>query len=761
MSMWPLSLAMVAGAIAAELTSFVPPTYVLEPVFLCCLASRIVAGRVVFAGFTAGALACLTAALSAIGDRLEPHFAGDSILTQVEIMEFPRRRDASVSFIAKPVADSRLPRKLRLSWRRPPATPRGGDRWELVLRLRPPRGRLNPGGFDAEEWLFRDRIGATGYVVESARNRLLRSPPRGGLTAARQAIAARIARVVPEPELAAILTAITTGSRHGLTRAQWDRFARTGTSHLMAISGLHIGLAAVFVYLTASAILTACRLRAGSRRPALAMAVLAALAYAAVSGFGVPALRALSMLGAGYLALLRGRAVCPCSVLSFAAIVVVFADPLAVGSAGFLLSFAAVACLLWYAAASRDAEPLTVMGRLAAKPVVVLRMQLCLFFGLLPLALGLFGRVTPAAPIVNLLVVPIFSVVTVPAALTGITLAGPLALPGDMALRLAAASIGVVDSLLELGIWQSSSQSIALSTGSLMLVLLASAWALLPPGWPGRAVSLPAALAVMGWQPAGVPHGCFRLTMLDVGQGQSLLVETSGFALLYDTGPGWPGGGNLVDGVLLPALRQRGIGVLDVTVVSHADLDHAGGLEALAESMPTGRLLAGEPVEKRGLTPASCHGLKPWHRDGVRFEFLSVTSRTTEEGNNRSCVLEVSAGGGRVLLTGDIERPVEALLARNNRLRPATLVTVPHHGSDTSSSMALIEATAPEFAIVSAGYANRWGMPRPSVVRRWQAHGSRVHTTADDGALDIAICEDQVGKLARARRDARRIWRMQ
>jgi competence protein ComEC len=760
-SMWQLSLAMVAGAIAAELTSFAPPTYVLDPVFLTCLAVRIVAGRAAFVGFATGAALCLVAALAAIGDRLQPQFAGDSILTQVEVVEFPRRRGESLSFVAVPVADPRLPRKLRLTWRRPPATPRGGDRWELVLRLRPPRGRMNPGGFDAEEWLFRDGIGATGYVVESARNRLLGSSPGRGLSAARRSIAARIARVVPEPDIAAILTAITTGSRHGLTRAQWDRFARTGTSHLMAISGLHIGLAAAFAYVTAAAMLALCRLRAGSRRPALALAVLVALAYAAVSGFGVPALRALAMFGIAYLALLRGRAVCPCSILSLAVIVVVVGDPLAVGSAGFLLSFAAVACLLWYAALSRDAPPVTVLGRLAVKPLIALRIQLCLFFGLLPLAVALFGRVAPAAPIANLLVVPVFSMVTVPAALTGMALDGPLDLPGDMALRLAAASLGVIDSLLKLDVWQSTAHSIALTTGSLTLALLASAWALLPPGWPGRAASLPAAIAVSLWQPAAVPQGCFRLTMLDVGQGQSVLVETSGSALLYDTGPGWPGGGNLVESAVLPVLRQRGIRALDVTVVSHADLDHAGGLEALANAMPIGRLLGGEPIDKRGLSAASCHGLRHWQRDGVRFEFLSSAAWTTEEGNNRSCVLAVSVGNGRALLTGDIERPVETRLVREHRLRRATLVTVPHHGSDTSSSAALIEATAPELAIVSVGHANRWGMPRPAIVRRWQAHGSRVHTTAAEGALDITVCKDGVSKFARARRDARRIWRMQ
>ena len=236
-------------------------------------------------------------------------------------------------------------------------------------------------------------------------------------------------------------------------------------------------------------------------------------------------------------------------------------------------------------------------------------------------------------------------------------------------------------------------------------------------------------------------------------------METHRSALLYDTGPGWRDGGNLVDGVIRPVLDYRGIGELDVTVISHADLDHAGGWPALGAFLPTGRLIAGEPDAMRYGSPVSCHGVRPWTRDGVRFRFLAAPPRTRTPGNNRSCVLEVSAGGQRALLAGDIERPVEEALAGEGELIQATVATVPHHGSRTSSSTAFIDAVRPAVAVASAAYGNRWGLPKTAVVRRWEAAGAEVYSTATDGALIMTLCPDRVSSPRPWRRDRPRMWR--
>ncbi len=758
MTMWQLSLAMVAGATAAELTSFVPPTYGLEPLFLACLGLRLFAGRAVYAGFGVGAAACLFSATSLSHERLDPQFAGDSILTRIEVAGFPARREETVSFIAAPLDDRRLPRRLLLRWRQPPATPKGGDTWEIILRLRVPRGLMNPGGRDREAGLYRDGIGATGYVVASRRNRLVDGDGGGLLLRLRQAMVARIVTTVDDRERAAVLVAITVGARHLLSPEQWERYARTGTSHLMAISGLHVGLAGAFAYGFMSLVLAAGRIRVANRRVAGVVAVAAAGAYTALSGFGVPAVRAFTMLAVATLAIVSKRPVDAVQLLALAAMLVILLEPAAAGSAGFVLSFAAVSCLVWLAR-SADA-PDHGRGRLVIAAIKAWRMQWVLLAGLLPLTLLLFGRVSLAAPLVNLLVVPVFSFVTVPAVLGGILLDGPFAPLGDALLELSAASIALTEGLIGFDGWPEGRHAVRRGAAGWLLAILAAAWALLPRSWPGRGASLPALAAVLLWQPGTPRAGCFRVNVLDVGQGQAVLVETAASALLFDTGPGWRDGGNLVASVIRPALDYRGIGRLDVTVISHADLDHAGGWPALTALLPTGRLLAGEPHAMADGTPVSCHRVRPWMRDGVRFRFVHATTGTRSNGNNSSCVLEVSAGSYRALLTGDIERPVEEALVREGLLQETTLVSVPHHGSRTSSSMALVDALRPAVAVVSAAYGNRWGLPRTDVVHRWETAGARLYNTATDGALVMTLCHDGIDSLELSRHARRRIWQV-
>ena len=462
------------------------------------------------------------------------------------------------------------------------------------------------------------------------------------------------------------------------------------------------------------------------------------------------------MLAVATLAIVSKRPADAVQLLALAAMLVILLEPAAAGSAGFVLSFAAVSCLVWLARSMED--PGHGQGRFAMAAIKAWRMQWVLLAGLLPFTLLLFGRVSLAAPLVNLLVVPVFSFLTVPAVLGGILLDGPVAPLGNVLLELSAASIALTEGMIGFDGWPEGRHAARRGAVGWVHALLAAAWALLPRGWPGRVASLPALAAVLMWQPDAPRNGCFRLNVLDVGQGQAVLVETAASALLFDTGPGWRDGGNLVSSVIRPALDYRGIGQLDVTIISHADLDHAGGWPALTAMLPTGRLLAGEPHALAGATPVSCHRVRPWTRDGVRFRFLDATPGTRTSGNNSSCVLEVSAGRYRALLTGDIERPVEEALVRDGLLREAALVLVPHHGSRTSSSMAMVDALRPSVAVVSAAYMNRWDLPRTDVVHRWKSVGARLYNTATDGALIMTLCPDGIASLELSRRDHRRIW---
>ena len=284
------------------------------------------------------------------------------------------------------------------------------------------------------------------------------------------------------------------------------------------------------------------------------------------------------------------------------------------------------------------------------------------------------------------------------------------------------------------------------------------AWLALPPGVPGRLVAWLGALGVVLWRPVSLPGSCVRLDMLDVGQGLAVVVQTRHHVLLYDSGPSYRGGGSAARSVVLPFLAHRGIDSLDRLVISHADNDHAGGLPFLLADVAVDRVLAGESLPQAPGADA-CAAAAPWHWDGVRFDLLHPRAGDGLAGNDASCVLLVSAGGRRALLTGDIEADAEARLVRRRVLPRAEWLSMPHHGSRTSSTAAFVQAVQPRVAVVSSGYGNRWGMPMPDITARWRAAGASVINTAESGAVSQTLCSDSAFEPAVGHRDRYgRLW---
>ena len=757
-------LCALAGAYSLQFCSELPGPAWLGALAIASLTAVLVRRFRLVGAFLSGFLVLAVASQSVIDDRLNPDFAGDSIRIDARVTDFPKNNGASLSFQVSPVGHDDLPRRIRLSWFDAPTQPFLGETWQFELRLRRPRGFSNPGGFDYEGWLFRQGIGATGYVVNGSKNFRRDDRPVDRVSQLRQRFVARVREHLPEDAAAAVLMAVGVGGRHFITREQWQRYAATGVSHLMAISGLHIGLAAGGVFFLSWIVLALVCRRSNIRDRAALIAAIAAFAYAELSGFAVPAQRALLMTVIFVFAGLIRRQVSAARLLAICAVVILLCDPLAVLAPGFKLSFAAVAILFWHLRVTQVPQ-FVIDNRLIGTIVNAGRRltstQSALLFGLFPLTALLFDRVAVVAPIVNLLALPVFYFVTVPACLLGLIMDGPLQPAGNIALDVAHWSIGVVLWLVRHAAdLPFASFYIARPQGLYVVVFLSvSFWSLLPPGWPGRQLALVAALATILYRPQPPPQACIDLHVLDVGQGLALVLQTHTRTAVFDAGPSFRGGADTGRLVLVPFLRSKGIDALDMLIVSHADQDHAGGVRSLTEELEVARLLGGESLDDIDMPQQHCQARKRWRWDGIDFAIVHPSELGRWKGNNASCVLEVRIANHTVILTGDIESPVETLLARNGAISQADIVLIPHHGSRTSSSDLFVSTVRPKVAIVSAGFENRWGFPKEDIVSAWSNAGAEVLNTATSGAISYRICErGGMRRLGLHRLEARKYW---
>jgi competence protein ComEC len=634
-----------------------------------------------------------------------------------------------------------------------------GDIWELELRLRRPRGNQNPGVFDHEAWLFRSRISATAYVADGWRNRLVGAKP-SPVDEYRQQFVDRLTGRIKNAEAAAALAAVTVGARHLISAEQWERYARTGVSHLMAISGLHVGLAAGFSYSLVSAISGLARIRRNHHRLATVAGCAIAAMYTLISGLGIPSIRASLMLLLAAAAVSRLRRPASLDIIATACAAIVISFPLATMAPGFKLSFAAV-LLLWWFSQRRFRRRRQSKNWLFAAVMRLGRLQLFLLFGLLPLTVLEFGRVAVLAPVVNLVAVPVFSVITVPLSLLALVLAGPAQLAGDLALTAAAASLLPVEWLIArlATVLEVGHRVPALVGGDRLLLMLPLAWVLFPPGWPGRGLAWLGAAAVLFYQPPATPAGCVDLDVLDVGQGLAAVISTSSQTLLYDTGPSFRSGGSAARSVIEPYLRSRGVTRLHTLLVSHSDLDHAGGIADIQAAFEIDRFIAGEALSVPAGPAQPCESGVEWWIDGIQFRLLHPTADSDFEGNDASCVLSVQAGPVGILLTGDVEVAAETAMLQQRVSLEHDVVIVPHHGSRTSSTGSFVAAVGASIAIVSAAHGNRWGLPKDDVMRRWQDAGSLVLNTAEHGAVMIRACATRgIVSVVKQRHAGRRIW---
>lgn len=622
----------------------------------------------------------------------------------------------------------------RVAWYgAPEGVPASCSRWHLRLRLKRPRGLLDPGSFDSERSALERRIVAVGYVREDDRNRSL-DATRWCIDGVRAQVSAAIAARVADPHDARLLQALAVGDTRGLDDHDWDVARANGISHLLAISGFHVGVAALFgAWFVYGVWWLWPRLGLRVPRPvaqALA-ALLTATAYGALAGFGLPTERTLLMIAVVALARCSRRGTGGASSLALALIAILLWDPLAVLSAGFWLSFGGVAFLMLGLS-----RPHGVVAHARALGVT----QLLMTVALLPLTIWFFGQASLLGALSNLVAVPWVSLLVVPLALSGTLLSGVSPGVAGWIWQLAAWLMHALWALLEwLAQWPGAHWYLPQATlWTLLLATLGAVWLFLPRGVPARWLGVLLFLPLL-WPRADLPPvGGFRAVVFDVGQGLSVLVRTRHHAVLFDAGAKYPSGFDLGRATVLPALHALGVRRLDLLMISHGDNDHAGGAPAVAAEYPRARQLSGEP-RRVGLHMQPCRTGQHWNWDGVELRVLSPPGAggQTRRGNDRSCVLLVSGRGGRLLLTGDISDRIEPSVARAVGPGPPLVLLVPHHGSKTSSSAAFIAATHPVLAIVSAGWLNRFGHPYPAVVARYAAAGVPLLDTASAGAVRV------------------------
>ena len=657
-------------------------------------------------------------------DRLDPRLEGQKRVAVGVVDGLVTERGERVYFPFRVLrlGDEPADLRLRVSGWRLETVPRAGERWRLPLRLRGTRGFRNPGTFDYEGWLFREGYDGRAYIDRRGQAVRLAPGSEFNLQRWRRAIGEEISRRLEGAPQASLIRALVVGDRQDIGEEQWEVLRRTGTGHLVAISGLHVALLSGMVFWLIARLWGRLGLRIPAPVAAAAGALLAAVAYAALAGFAVPTQRALVMLSVVLGAVMLHRAIRPGHSLSLALIAVLALDPLAVQSPGFWLSFLAVAAILVTLSGGKR-EPFWRKWP---------RLQIGIAAALFPMSLYWFDQASLVAPVVNLLAVPVVGFLVVPLSLMGAALL-PVWGVGVYPLQLALWILdGVWQELSWVSVWPWAQLELANDAVGLLLALLGVGIGLAPRGVIPRWLALPLLLPMLLGVRLAPPEGGVDLTVLDVGQGLAVVVRTHEHVLVYDTGPGFRSGFNTGAAVVAPYLRSWGIHRLDALVVSHGDTDHSGGTRSVVELLRPERIWLGEDLP--GVAGDFCRKGQTWTWDGVRFRFLGPGKQRRRSGNNASCVLRVEAGGRVILLPGDIEASMERGLLKASEPLKADLILVPHHGSASSSTPGFVAAVAPEWAIYSAGYRNRFGFPKTKVFERWRNAGARAWITGEGGA---------------------------
>jgi competence protein ComEC len=691
---------------------------------------------------------------SLVNGQLAQEFDHQLQTIEFKIVGIPQPNELYTVFVAKvqAIQCSTLPcpelvdRRVRLSWYNPKVRLEPGQVWSATAKLKRPRGLANPGGFDYHAWLLGQDLAATGYVHGKAQ------PIRNEWTWAmeRASIAQRIAVLSSDNQFARFWTTLLVAETSDVTPADWQTLQATGTIHLVAISGSHIALVSLWAFWLGGVFARAAALANPRYAAAVAhwlpplLSALTAILYTGLAGFSIPTQRALVACLALNVCWAFGLRLGPFKLLGFGVVIVALAEPMAWQNNGFWLSFAAVLLLIHVLSGRVERQSLR----------IAIGLQLILSLGLAVPLLWLGLGVSWLSPLANLVAVPVITFLIVPGLFVAL-------LVSPLSPELAQLGLSALDWVFAL-LWQFLQWLEAwpqplmwspkpLSSLALGLAFIGVLLLLAPRGLGVRGLGvITIAIGLLLKTP---PQPDLRMTVMDVGQGLSVILQTSESTWVYDTGPAFSESFDAGSRILAPYLREMGVGEINL-MVSHADNDHSGGVAGLLSSLETKSLWVGEPLDPALLIPSSavaeevkpsqtlCRQGQQWQDGPLKMAVLWPPASQSLEGNNASCVLMVelplpdsaTEKSVKILLTGDIDRQTERQLIKFLPESIDVLIAA-HHGSKTSSGHDFIEAIKPKVVIFSAGYRNRYNHPHPDIVQRFQRAGSKTYNTAHAGAI--------------------------
>lgn len=661
-----------------------------------------------------------------------------------------------------------LPKRLKLSWYNPTIPIHPQQRLVLNVKLIQPHARLNPGSFDAERMAVLRRIQGYGKVV-SLHSANLPQRPALSIDRLRDQLSQKIAGAVPGPT-SSLLQGLVLADRRAITDAQWSTLRQTGTAHLMAVSGLHVGTIAAlgwYIGIGLGWIFAQRSYRLTHIHLSCISSAALALGYAALAGFTLPTQRALTMLALLYLVRSYRWHVTNIRILRAVVLLTLCVDPLVLMGVSFWLSFGA-AWVLIQAFEGRLSAPGKVRSWLIAQGNLI---YLSVMLGYL-----FFATVPWAGPLANLICIPVVSLVVLPLALAGTVLewlfgAGQVFLAWSaQVLELVMVTLDYI-ALYAPAITRTSPDGDWWQWGAafLGLLLISKPHPLLPR--PLLCVFL---VPMMVRPAPELPASGFDAHILDVGQGLAVVVETRSAVIVYDTGRISPSGANSGEDILVPFLQSRDIQRVDLLIISHGDADHAGGLEGLLRTIPANHILTSSPqvvmsVLKKTEAFTAEHALATriqdctrgtrWASDGVTATVWHPYPGLPYLGNDSSCVVRIASDAGSLLLPGDVSSTAEAGLL-GDPLASDVLIA-PHHGSATSSSRAFVRMVQPTWVVFTAGFKNPFDFPREAVQERYRRAQTKLANTFDSGMITYRFRANQAVNVQGYREANPRWWRKQ